>query len=328
MSTLAELGEAELLQRLALFAPPGQLDDDTACLSPDPRSLIVNTDVLVDGIHFSDNTTSAEDAGWRAVAANLSDLAASGVTSVDGITVGLVAPGDTRWDWVEGVYGGISSALNQFGGVLLGGDCSAGANRLLAITALGRLGPLQLLRSGAEPGDVVVTSGAHGLSRLGLALLRQEVDPATAALNKALQEQAIQQHRRPVPRFDALKSLLRCKPANLPWRAGGTDSSDGLIAAVQGLCKASGCGVVLQQSEIPRPNGWPQGERWDHWCLSGGEDFELVLTLPPAWAKAWQIAMPGSHCLGRMTEEADQMIWSDGSTLAGNSGFDHFQTGT
>ena len=328
MSTLAELGEAELLQRLALFAPPGQLDDDTACLSPDPRSLIVNTDVLVDGIHFSDNTTSAEDAGWRAVAANLSDLAASGVTSVDGITVGLVAPGDTRWDWVEGVYGGISSALNQFGGVLLGGDCSAGTNRLLAITALGRLGPLQLLRSGAEPGDVVVTSGAHGLSRLGLALLRQEVDPASAALNKALQERAIQQHRRPVPRFDALNSLLRCKPANLPWRAGGTDSSDGLIAAVQGLCRASGCGAVLQQSAIPRPNGWPQGERWDHWCLSGGEDFELVLTLPPAWAKAWQIAMPGSHCLGRMTEEADQMIWSDGSTLAGNSGFDHFQTGT
>ena len=328
MSTLAELGEAELLQRLALFAPPGQLDDDTACLAPDPRSLIVNTDVLVDGIHFSDNTTSAEDAGWRAVAANLSDLAASGVTSVDGITVGLVAPGDTRWDWVEGVYCGISSALKQFGGVLLGGDCSAGTNRLLAITALGRLGPLQLLRSGAEPGDVVVTSGAHGLSRLGLALLRQEVDPASAALNQALQERAIQQHRRPVPRFDALNSLLRCKPANLPWRAGGTDSSDGLIAAVQGLCRASGCGAVLQHSAIPRPNGWPQGERWDHWCLSGGEDFELVLTLPPAWAKAWQIAMPGSHCLGRMTEEADRMIWSDGSTVSGSSGFDHFQTET
>ena len=155
MSTLAELGEAELLQRLALFAPPGQLDDDTACLAPDPRSLIVNTDVLVDGIHFSDNTTSAEDAGWRAVAANLSDLAASGVTSVDGITVGLVAPGDTRWEWVEGVYGGISSALNQFGGVLLGGDCSAGTNRLLAITALaataGAAFPLLFDRMGLDP---------------------------------------------------------------------------------------------------------------------------------------------------------------------------------
>ena len=102
--SLAELGEAELLQRLAIFAPPGQLNDDTACLKSDPRPLIVNTDVLVDGIHFSDRTTSADDAGWRAVTANLSDLAASGVTSVDGITVGLVAPGETSWDWVEGVY--------------------------------------------------------------------------------------------------------------------------------------------------------------------------------------------------------------------------------
>ena len=327
-ASLAELGEAELLRRLATFAPPGQLDDDTACLAPDPRSLIVNTDVLVDGVHFSDNTTSADDAGWRAVAANLSDLAASGVTSVDGITVGLVAPGHTSWDWVEGVYSGISSALNQFGGVLLGGDCSAGANRLLAITALGRLGPLRLLRSDAKPGDVVVTSGAHGLSRLGLALLQREVDPATAGLNQALQERAIQQHRRPVPRFDALHSLLQCKPSGLPWRAGGTDSSDGLIAAVQGLCRASGCGAVLQQSAIPRPNGWPQGEQWDHWCLSGGEDFELVLALPPAWARAWQSSMPGSHCLGRMTAEPDRIIWNDGSSLTLNSGYDHFQTMT
>ena len=102
--TLAELGEAELLKRLARFAPPGQLDDDTACLGSDPRPLLVNSDVLVDGIHFSDATTDAHDVGWRAVAANLSDLAASGAVSIDGITVALVAPGTTPWSWVEGVY--------------------------------------------------------------------------------------------------------------------------------------------------------------------------------------------------------------------------------
>ena len=323
--SLAELGEAELLPRLALFAPPGQLNDDTACLKSDPRPLIVNTDVLVDGIHFSDRTTSADDAGWRAVSANLSDLAASGVTSVDGITVGLVAPGETSWDWVEGVYNGMSAALKQFGGTLLGGDCSAGTDRLLAVTALGRLGPLRLLRSSAEPGDVVMTSGPHGLSRLGLALLRDEVDPATAALNQSLRDRAIHQHRRPAPRFDALESLLRCKPASLPWRAGGTDSSDGLIAAVQGLCNASGCGVVLEDTQIPRAQGWPQGQPWDEWCLSGGEDFELVLSLPPAWAEAFELAMPGSRRLGRMTSDNDQLIWSAGSPLTLNGGFSHFQ---
>ena len=323
--TLAELGEAELLRRLARFAPPGQLSDDTSTLNADSRQLLVNTDVLVDSVHFSDRTTSPVDVGWRAVAANLSDLAASGATSVDGITVGLVAPAVTSWDWVEGVYTGIRSALKQFGGVLLGGDCSAGTDRLLAVTALGRLGPLRLLRSSAEPGDVVMTSGPHGLSRLGLALLRDEVDPATAALNQSLRDRAIHQHRRPAPRFDALESLLRCKPSSLPWRAGGTDSSDGLIAAVQGLCNTSGCGVVLEETQIPRARGWPQGKPWDEWCLSGGEDFELVLSLPPAWAEAFALSVPGSHRLGRMTADNDQIIWSSGSPLTLNGGFSHFQ---
>ena len=324
--SLAELGEAELLRRLARFAPPGQLDDDTACLAPDSRALIVNTDVLVDGIHFSDGTTGADDAGWRAVAANLSDLAASGATSVEGITVGLVAPGDTPWHWVEGVYNGIHAALQQFGGDLLGGDCSSGSERVLAITALGRLGPLRLLRHGAEPGDLLMTSGPHGLSRLGLALLRDEVDPSSSDLSAELQRQAIERHRRPVPRFDALNELLRCKPADLPWRAGGTDSSDGLLAAVQGLCQASGCGAVLRRSELPRPSGWPQGEHWDDWCLAGGEDFELVLTLPQAWADAWQQLVPGSRCLGQMTADKDQILWDDTTPMTVHGGFDHYQS--
>ena len=324
--SLAELGEAELLRRLARFAPPGQLDDDTACLAPDSRALIVNTDVLVDGIHFSDGTTGPDDAGWRAVAANLSDLAASGATSVEGITVGLVAPGDTPWHWVEGVYNGIHAALQQFGGDLLGGDCSSGSERVLAITALGRLGPLRLLRHGAEPGDLLMTSGPHGLSRLGLALLRDEVDPSSSDLSAELQRQAIERHRRPVPRFDALNELLSCKPAGLPWRAGGTDSSDGLLAAVQGLCQASGCGAVLRRSELPRPSGWPQGERWDDWCLAGGEDFELVLTLPQAWADAWQQLVPGSRCLGQMTADKDQILWDDATPMTVHGGFDHYQS--
>ena len=324
--SLAELGEAELLLRLARFAPPGQLDDDTACLAPDSRALIVNTDVLVDGIHFSDGTTGPDDAGWRAVAANLSDLAASGATSVEGITVGLVAPGDTPWHWVEGVYNGIHAALQQFGGDLLGGDCSSGSERVLAITALGRLGPLRLLRHGAEPGDLLMTSGPHGLSRLGLALLRDEVDPSSSDLSAELQRQAIERHRRPVPRFDALNELLSCKPAGLPWRAGGTDSSDGLLAAVQGLCQASGCGAVLRRSQLPRPSGWPQGERWDDWCLAGGEDFELVLTLPQAWADAWQQLVPGSRCLGQMTADKDQILWDDATPMTVQGGFDHYQS--
>ena len=146
--------------------------------------------------------------GWRAVAANLSDLAASGAVDIDGITVALVAPGHTRWDWVDGVYQGITAALEQYGGVLLGGDCSKGEQRLLSITALGRLGPLRLHRNAARPGDVLVTSGPHGLSRLGLALLQNDPNVRDIALCSTLRDQAITRHQRPTPRLKDVQQLL------------------------------------------------------------------------------------------------------------------------
>ena len=105
--TLRSLGESELIQRLSQFAPAGQLDDDTATLPRSGQHQVINTDLLVEGVHFSDTTTSAEDVGWRAAAVNLSDLAASGADTVVGLTVGLVAPGATAWTWV---YGGLGVA--------------------------------------------------------------------------------------------------------------------------------------------------------------------------------------------------------------------------
>ncbi|MDC0315652.1 thiamine-phosphate kinase [Synechococcus sp. AH-551-G15] len=323
--TLAELGETELLDRLARFAPPGQLDDDTAMLPPDSRALLVNTDVMVEGVHFSDATTAPADVGWRAVVANLSDLAASGSEQVEGITVSLVAPGTTSWWWVEQVYQGISEALEHFGGTLLGGDCSTGNQRLLSISAFGRLGPLRLHRAQAQPGDLLMSSGPHGLSRLGLALLQDTPLPTALLVPPTLKEQAIRCHQRPWPRFDALKTLMACKPKQLPWRAAGTDSSDGLLAAVNGLCRSSGCGAVLRRDALPRADAWPCEGAWDHWCLSGGEDFELVLSLPPEWAESWRQHQPGSCCFGAITADKGRIIWNDNGALLPQSGFSHYR---
>ena len=322
--TLAELTEAELLNRLARFAPPDQLSDDTATLPADPRPLLINTDVLADGIHFSDATTTAMDVGWRAVAANLSDLAASGAVAIEGITVALVAPGCTSWDWVDGVYQGIRAALDQYGGILLGGDCSRGEQRLLSITALGRLGPLRLHCNAARPGDVLVTSGPHGLSRLGLALLQDDPSLRDIALNPSLRDEAIAKHRHPTPRLDEVQQLLACKPEHLPWRAGGTDSSDGLLSAVAGLCSSSGCGAMLQKEQLPVAEGWPEGSPWTDWCLAGGEDFELVLSLPEAWADVWQRCVPESQRIGWINAEAGVIRWAHNNAPLDAKGFDHF----
>ena len=321
---LRDLGEEEIIKRLARFATEGQFSDDTACLAKDPRPLLVNTDVLVDNIHFSDTTTNPEDVGWRAVVANLSDLAASGAVEIEGITVALVAPSNTQWNWVNGVYKGIIAALNEFGGVLLGGDCSRGKQRLLSITALGRLGPLRLHRGNAKHGDILVTSGTHGLSRLGLALLKNEQQIKNKRISTVLANKAISKHQHPVARLDALHELLDCKPNSLPWRAGGTDSSDGLIAAIKGLCNSSGCGAVLEWDRMVRPNDWPSGDIWDHWFLSGGEDFELVLSLPPEWGKTWLEALPGSFQLGRITTNSSQITWEKGDKPLKFCGFEHY----
>jgi thiamine-monophosphate kinase len=328
---LRDLGEWELLRRLSAYAPPGQFADDAALLNEQGgRQLVVNTDVLVEGVHFSDATIGPQDLGWRAAAANLSDLAAMGCTSVAGITVALVAPGETAWSWVEGVYEGFREALTCHGGHLLGGDCSSGSQRLLSITALGHLsrgGAIQ--RGDGSPGDWLMSSGPHGLSRLGLALLLNELQPAQVdALTPELRHQAIRAHRRPQPRLDVVEALHSSRPPGQPWRVGGTDSSDGLAAAVQAIAAASGCSAALQRRNLPLEPGLAQLEQGEAWCLGGGEDFELVLALEPGWAQALIASQPGHRQIGCLhAGTAGQLIWQDsGESLgAASGGYTHFQ---
>ena len=349
LETLADLGEWELIRRLGTFAPPDQFADDAALLPEvgnggQDGGLVVNTDVLVEGLHFSEATTAAADVGWRAAAANLSDLAAMGCTEVVGLTVGLVAPASTPWAWVEGVYGGLRQALDTYGGVLLGGDCSGGAQRLLAITAIGRLeagtsraatepgssARAVIRRSDGLPGDWLVCTGPHGLSRLGLALLQDTITQAPAALlDPALLERAIAAHRRPRPRFDAVRALISCQPAGLNWRVGGCDSSDGLAAAVAAIAASSGCAARLETAALPLDPAMAGLDGAEAWCLGGGEDFELVLAVAPAWAEALLKVLPDCARIGElMTGPAGNLGWSDGrpwpEASSGIGGFRHF----
>ena len=323
--TLEQIGEREILNRLKGFMPVGQTDDDTAQINPYGKHLIINTDLLVEEIHFSDKSMSPEDVGWKAVTANFSDLACSGSHEIIGITVGLVAPPNTSWQWVQEVYKGITNALQEFGGTLLGGDCSSGKQKLLGITALGTLGPLRLHRSYAKPGDSLVVSGPHGLSRLGLALLFKEQFIQEAPLSSTLKHEARIAHQRPKPPIQALKALEKCKPNELPWRAAGTDSSDGLLEAINGICKSSNCQAIVSRANLPRQRNWPLGNPWDDWCINGGEDYELVISLPPKWAQAWLEIMPNSKVIGCMVNGPPEVIWNDNQQpIQSSIGFKHF----
>jgi thiamine-monophosphate kinase len=185
-------------------------------------------------------------------------------------------------------------------------------------------------RGDGRPGDRLVCTGTHGLSRLGLALLQGDIAAEPAALlDPDLRERAIAAHRRPLPRFDAVRALIGCRPAAFPWRVGGCDSSDGLAAAAAAIAASSGCSARLERIALPLDPamaGLPNAEAW---CLGGGEDFELVLAMAPTWAEALLEVLPSSARIGELVAgPAGNLGWSDGRPWpehsSGIGGFQHF----
>jgi thiamine-monophosphate kinase len=315
-----DLGEQGLLKRLQRFCPAGVVGDDAALLKLTAgHRLVVTTDMLIDGVHFSDRTTSPIDAGWRAAAANLSDLAAMGAKPI-GITVGLGLPGDTEVAWVEGLYQGLSQCLQPDQTPIVGGDICRSQVITVAITALGEVLPAQAIhRDQARLGDVILVTGLHGGSRAGLELLLHPEQGQN--LSPTDRQSLIRAHQRPQPRLDVIAALetIRTASATEPalLRLAGMDSSDGLADAVLQICRASRVGAILQRNLIPFPPGltaWVSEATAIDWALYGGEDFELVLCLPRPMAQQLITHLPGAAIIGTITAEP-QVILNDASGL-------------
>ncbi len=328
---IGEIGEQGLLKIVQRFCPSEVVGDDAAILTPKPeKSLVVTTDMLIDGVHFSDRTTSAEDAGWRAAAANLSDLAAMGATPV-GITVALGVTAETPVDWVEQLYQGLSQCLNQFQASILGGDICRSPVRCVSITALGEVDPaFTIRRNAAQPGYAIVATGVHGHSRAGLELLlKPELE---SSLTQAQRLSLIQAHKRPQPRLDVIPVLQKILASDLAVSVAGMDSSDGLADAILQICQASGVGAKVESSQIPISPTLQHfvPEKALQWALYGGEDFELVLCVPPNIAQQLVTQLPtGAAIVGITT--ADPSIFLMNHTKATpieqltlNKGFQHF----
>ena len=310
-TTIKDLGETELLNRLKKFMRHGQIDDDIAEINTPNKGLLINTDLLVENIHFSDEISNARDIGWKCITTNISDLICSGSENIISFTVGLVLTPETNWVWVENLYEGMCEAMQEFGGEIIGGDCSCGETKMISITAIGEMNLPRLHRGNALPGDYIVTTGFHGLSRLGLALLTSEKLPSKALLSPELINNAINAHKRPYPALRALKALVDCKPESHSWRAAGTDSSDGLIESIRGICHSSNCQAVLSKSSILKDPDWPKESIWDEWILFGGEDYELILSLPKEWAEALSKEFNSAQIIGYFKEGKPNIFWDD-----------------
>lgn len=273
-ATASQLGEFGLIAAVtarlgtsaAVLVGPG--DDAAVVGAPDGR-MVATTDVLVQGVHFRLDWSSALDVGHKAAAANLADVAAMGATAT-ALLVGLAAPPDLPVAWALGLADGLAAEAGLVGAVVVGGDTVSCDRVVVSVTALGDLaGIAPVLRGGAQPGDAMVLAGQLGASAAGLALLQagESDGPLVAA------------HRRPSPPY-ALGPLLA--------RAGATamcDVSDGLVADAGHLAEASGVQLVVEAARLPvdeelRAAAERLGIDPLAWVLGGGEDHALVATVP------------------------------------------------
>lgn len=337
---ISDLGERGLLQLIQPYCLPNTIGDDGAIVHPPAGcELVVTTDVLVDGVHFSDRTTTAFDVGWRSVAANLSDLAAMGATPL-GITVGLSLPPTLPVVWLKGLYQGMQACLERYGTGIIGGDLTRSSVATVAITALGAVRTDRIIeRSTAQIGDAIVVTGYHGDSHAGLQLLldpelRQDasnfIDRADLQKHREI---LISAHQRPQPRLDILP-LLECLQANASqvFSVTGMDSSDGLADAIVQICQASKVGATLARSTMPISASLSQmfpDTALDS-ALYGGEDFELVLCMPePIARELVEKIGRGAAIIGQIGRSPDIILIDDLTDnspihLARHSAFQHF----
>lgn len=272
--------ESEWLSELArrLPEPPsGQVwvGDDAAVVPAPDGWLLSAADTLVEGVHADLRLTTAADMGWKALAVNLSDLAAMGGRPLHALVTVVVPRG--RGGDLDELYEGLEEAARAFGCPIVGGDLSVGPTLVVTVAVTGTVddgGPAPVLRRGAAPGHLLFVTGPLGAAAAGLRGLREREGSREREGNAAGQAVSAEApndstHRRPSPRM-AQGSAAR--------RAGASamiDLSDGLAMDLRRLGDASGVGVVLD--EVPIAPGATRAE-----AILGGDDYELLIATPDA----------------------------------------------
>ncbi|MBV9718144.1 MAG: thiamine-phosphate kinase [Candidatus Eremiobacteraeota bacterium] len=296
------------------------IGDDAALWQPSrSHRSAISSDMLVEDVDFTRDAMSLRDAGWRAMAANLSDLAAMGARPVLG-TVALGFSLGSSCEEILELYSGIAACAARFKLAIVGGDLSRARGLTIAVTVVGEVRTSNVkLRDGGRPGQVLAVTGPLGAARAGLELTR---DPA--ATNVEGREEAIEAFRRPQPRVAEGKFLGASRNVTAM-----TDLSDGLSTDVHRLAAASGCGATLEGVPVAvsaRAVAQLHGEDADDFALKGGDDFELLVAIRPRafghLARCYEKRFGRELCrVGALSTERG--VTYRGKTLE-PSGWDHF----
>jgi len=293
---------------------------DDCALIRTPGDLLISTDLFLEHMHFRRSYFSAGDIGHKALAVNISDIAAMG-GKPHSFSLSLAAPPGLSRSFFAEMFAAMAELAGQHGVFLSGGDLSRGKTLGLCITILGLPAPggQVLLRGRCRPGDVLLVLGKPGLARAGLLAL--EADPRAARRDYPA---AVAAHLRPQARVDEGLKL-----ASLPGVRGAMDVSDGLARDLPrflgpglGACLALPPHFVHPEVAAfcaARGLGSP-----DHFALLGGEDYALLAAVDPAHAPAVLTALPRALPFGQVTAKPGLVLSGQPLDLAG---FDHFSEG-
>ena len=339
---LSTIGEFQLIQSIIpTRSRPSPavilgLGDDGAILKfPKGRHVVVSTDLLIEQVHFDRRSATFFDIGYKAAAANLSDMAAMGANPAT-LLVSVALPGRlTFQDWKE-LYRGLSAPCLTHHVQIVGGDTSSSPSHcFISVTVLGTVKPgCALKRNGAKPGHGVYVSGTLGDSSAGLDYLTKNKNQWRARSSQSHSARhLIQRHFHPTPRI-ALGMLLGTRH----WASAAIDISDGLSNDLRHICQQSQVGAMIDSNHLPLSSPlkrYAQGKKVDplRWALHGGEDYELLFTVSPQYAKkvegaARRLSIPITK-IGVITSYQSRIRLQDADghvTALSPSGYDHFHS--
>ncbi|MEX2430429.1 MAG: thiamine-phosphate kinase, partial [Dehalococcoidia bacterium] len=280
---------------------------------------VCTTDTMVEGSHFTRETGSWSDVGWKLWASNLSDVAAMGATPLAGVvTLGL--PGDLPVESIDSLYEGMLEACARYNTLLVGGDVVTADKVFITVALTGVCVAEPLTRSAARPGHVVAITGPVGGSRGGLRLLQEGTAPSSDA-----EAALIRSHRRPTPRVEdgqhLMRDAIRC----------AMDVSDGLLTDLAKLGRSSGVGAQVRASHVPLPPELLQVFPDDalKLGLGGGEDYQILFTGPRPIVERVLSEMPGAVIIGEITADDPgvvRVLDDDGAEmLVTDAGWEHLR---
>lgn len=269
---LGEFGLIELIARTVGKAKRRDLvigiGDDTAAWHTDKSIQLGTTDILIQNVHFTLDTATWRELGWKALAVNISDIAAMGGTPSFAL-VSLGLPAETEVDNIVELYRGMKKIASEFDVDIVGGNISRAPVVIIDVSLIGKAsGPL-LTRSGSVPGDQIAVTGYLGLSAAGLKILKSK--PKLAPKTVAFFREA---HLRPCPRVAEGQALVQ------QGVRAAIDLSDGLLSDLTHICKASHVGAKVWLNKLPIHPLLKSAFKKESLrvALSGGEDYELLFT--------------------------------------------------